>query len=581
VDFSELVVTKESTVIDFTRLKDKHFLEFVSWSWFTGLDADTYDVAEVMKNGWTQTFPPGDVYSIPIVSGDIINNTDFGNFNDNSIHGIKFNDLNNNGIKDDAEPGLEDWEIVLTNSTGDIVGMTNTTNTGGYWFMGLIAGNYTVSEIQQSGWIQTAPASGNHTVEVVFNQDIFDQDFGNFDDSSIHGMKFNDLNNNGINDNEPGLEGWEITLTNSTGGTTIAFTNATGEYWFEGLIAGNYTVSETQQPGWEQTAPALGNYTIQIVTGQDVFERDFGNFDGNSIHGMKFNDLNNNGINDNEPGLPNWMIVLTNSTGGTTIEPTNSTGHYWFTGLSAGNYTVSEIQQPGWEQTAPALGNYTIEVETGQDVFERDFGNFKENKIHGMKFNDLNNNGINDNEPGLEDWEIVLKNSTGDIVGMTNTTNTGEYWFEGLIAGNYTVTEIQQSGWNQTAPALGNYTIPVVSGDIINNTDFGNFNDNEIHGVKFNDLNNNGIKDDAEPGLEDWEIVLKNSTGDIVGMTNTTNTGEYWFTGLIAGNYTVSEIQQPGWTQTFPLPSGVHNVTVVSGEKIEDLDFGNNEVQRP
>jgi len=73
-------------------------------------------------------------------------------------------------------------------------------------------------------------------------------------------MKYNDLDGNGINDGEPGMEGWTIKLTgngldNQTVEKEIA-TGSDGSFKFEGLSPGSYTVSEVEQSGWKRTAPA-------------------------------------------------------------------------------------------------------------------------------------------------------------------------------------------------------------------------------------------------------------------------------------------------------------------------------------
>ena len=44
---------------------------------------------------------------------------------------------------------------------------------------------------------------------------------------------------------------------------------------------------------------------------------------------------------------------------------------------------------------------------------------------------------------------------------------------------------------------------------------------------------------------------------------------------LGAGTYTVSEVEQPGWTQTFPSGAGTHVVTLTAGQTASGLNFGN------
>ncbi len=92
-----------------------------------------------------------------------------------------------------------------------------------------------------------------------------------------------------------------------------------------------------------------------------------------------------------------------------------------------------------------------------------------------------------------------------------------------------------------------------------------------ISGTKFNDLNNNNSKDIDEPLLSNWKIRLSGTSTD---STLTDVNGNYSFTNLQAGTYTVSEEQQAGWTQSFPL-SGSYSLTVNSGDSLTGKDFGN------
>ncbi len=95
-----------------------------------------------------------------------------------SISGTKFNDLNGNGQFDAGEPGLESWTITLTKADGSTV--TTATNVNGdYAFGGLEAGTYTVGEVLQTGWKQTYPAGGTHTVALAAGQNVVDIDFLN------------------------------------------------------------------------------------------------------------------------------------------------------------------------------------------------------------------------------------------------------------------------------------------------------------------------------------------------------------------------------------------------------------------
>lgn len=94
---------------------------------------------------------------------------------------------------------------------------------------------------------------------------------------SISGMKFNDLNRDGIKTaGEPGIEGWPIAVFGSGYFSSIT-TGPGGSYTFSGLGAGTYFVVEDPQ-SWVQTYPSSGGYYTLNLAG-DVTGINFGNYD--------------------------------------------------------------------------------------------------------------------------------------------------------------------------------------------------------------------------------------------------------------------------------------------------------------
>lgn len=82
------------------------------------------------------------------------------------------------------------------------------------------------------------------------------------------------------------------------------------------------------------------------------------------------------------------------------------------------------------------------------------------------------------------------------------------------------------------------------------------FTPTEIRGIKWNDLNGDRIRNAGELGLAGLTIYLdlNNNSKLESGEPSTTTdvNGNYAFTGLSAGTYTVAEVRQRGWRQTFP-----------------------------
>jgi len=64
----------------------------------------------------------------------------------------------------DTQTGLPGWTIELHNQAGALVATTTTDEFGKYCFSELPSGTYVVSEVLKTGWMQTFPVSGTHSI---------------------------------------------------------------------------------------------------------------------------------------------------------------------------------------------------------------------------------------------------------------------------------------------------------------------------------------------------------------------------------------------------------------------------------
>ncbi len=95
-----------------------------------------------------------------------------------------------------------------------------------------------------------------------------------------------------------------------------------------------------------------------------------------SIMGKVFDDSDGNGILDNnETGLAGWTVSLEQPAGTILANQTTAEdGSYTFSGLSAGEYIVSEVLQMGWTPVSPADGRYAVTI-TNMTIANMDFAN--------------------------------------------------------------------------------------------------------------------------------------------------------------------------------------------------------------
>ncbi|MFM6043094.1 MAG: Calx-beta domain-containing protein, partial [Dolichospermum sp.] len=77
-----------------------------------------------------------------------------------------------------------------------------------------------------------------------------------------------------------------------------------------------------------------------------------------------------------------------------------------------------------------------------------------------------------------------------------------------------------------------------------------------IKGSKWNDINSNGVWDTGEQALAGWTIYIdsnKNGQFDAGELSTVTDAnGQYTFSNLGPGEYTIGEVAQTGWEQTYP-----------------------------
>ena len=500
---------------------------------------------------------------------------------------VKFNDLDGDGKKGTAEPTLGGWVFTIEYAGGGVAGMITTSAAAARTCAEMPAGAYKVTETPQAGWTQTAPTPvGPQTVTIVSGQTTT-LTFGNSQakTGTLCVVKFNDVDGDGKQGmTEATLVGWVFTIGDASGvvvGTIT--TTATAARNCIDLPVGIYTVTETPQDGWVQTAPVpVGPQKVTILAGQTT-TLTFGNSQAKTgtLCIVKFNDVDGDGKKGTtEPTLAGWVFRITDA-GGAVVGTITTTAAAARTciDLAVGTYRVTETFQAGWIQTTPTpAGPQTVTIVAGQTT-TLTFGN-RETKT-GMlcvtKFNDLDGDGLKGaTEPTLSGWVFTIKDAFGAVVGTitTSTSATGTQACTDLPAGTYTVTETQQAGWTPTIP-VGPQTVTIVAGQTTTLA-FGNreTKTGTLCVVKFNDLDGDGKQGTTEPTLGGWVFTITDVAGNIVGTITTTATAARTCIDLPAGTYTLTETPQAGWTQTAPTPVGPQTVTIVSGQATT-VTFGN------
>ena len=528
-----------------------------------------------------------------------------------SICGNVSEDTNND---DAGDTSLEDITITLTDVDSDATSTTTTDENGDYCFEGLETGMYTVEEDDSTlpdTYVDVndedesdddATDTGDNgsanddviPVDLAPGEDDLDNDFIEEQLGSICGNVSEDTNNDDAGDT--GLEGITITLTDvDSGATSTTTTDENGDYCFEGLETGMYTVEEddstlpdtyvdvNDEDESDDDATDTGDngsanddsIPVDLAPGEDDLDNDFIEEQLGSICGNVSEDTNNDDAGDT--GLEGITITLTDvDSGATSTTTTDENGDYCFEGLETGMYTVEEDDstlpdtyvdvndEDESDDDATDTGDngsanddsIPVDLAPGEDDLDNDFIEEQLGSICGNVSEDTNNDDAGDT--GLEGITITLTDVDSGATSTTTTDENGDYCFEGLETGMYTVEEddstlpdtyvdvndedesdddATDTGDNGSA---NDDVIPVdlAPGEDDLDNDFIEEQLGSICGNVSEDTNND---DAGDTGLEGITITLTDVDSGATSTTTTDENGDYCFEGLETGMYTVEE----------------------------------------
>jgi len=515
---------------------------------FSSLSDGTYGVCEVPQSGWFQVAPTqgsgceqeGTLgYSITVTGGNQSVDNDFGNVAAGHlvVHKVTY--------PTDTQTGFS----VTAHSDGGWDSNPQTVVGGGTASWDVYPRIYNVTEDPMSGWVMTSNTCSG--LQIGTGQTV-DCTIENTKLGSITITKYADpdgefmIHVQGPNSysNDEGMHNGSVATQSN-------------------LEPGTYTISETVPTEWvgrqevicssqrQQVAESDGNIGFELAPGEEV-SCIFNNTEYGAISGIKFEDmLANHNYDIGDSGLPNWTINLYQYNDGFRFldsRITDRTGVYSFGNLSPGRYLVCEVPQQGWTQSYPwgvpdmtqcpteGGDGYDFTLAAGNTIVGKDFGNWTNGNVSGIKFNDLDGDYLGPNEgdveePGLPGWTIEFR-----VLGEENpftqvtTEQDGSYQLIGALQPgvSYEVREVMQDGWTPTMPnGQGRYTIePMHSGWNIRYMDFGNwvtFIDPPVA-----DPGSGTFQDPVDVTLSANAPIIRYTIGDSTNEAPTCNTGNLY-----------------------------------------------------
>ncbi len=542
-------------------------------------------------------------------------------------------DLNEDGIQDLGEPGIEGVTVTLFNSSDDSVfsstttnsmgiynltnipsggyylGFDETTNTNGYTLTTSPQDNFLTTEALDSDIDQSINMTGNFITDPL-NGDDFDIDAGFYQSTifSIGNFVWQDNNGDGIQDvGEPGLDNVDVFLADAATDALVgsATTDASGAYQIDNVPPGNYYIffdnsnyatynfspQDATTDDLDSDADAGGQTANFTITNANNFDFDAGlipNIISNTIGDFVFEDLNGDGIQDvGEPGIEGVTVTLFDDNDvQITTTSTDASGAYVFTNIPAGDYYVNfdastntagntfNATLPGTttddldSDINPVTGNTAIftfdPTAPDNDIDAGFYQPVVHNTIGDFVFEDLNEDGIQDlGEPGIEGVTVRLYDNNDVLIATTTTDAAGAYIFTAVPAGDYYVNfdattntagnTLTASPQDATTDDLDSDVDPATGNTATFTFDPSGPNDdidagfyqpavptNTIGDFVFEDLNEDGIQDLGEPGIEGVTVRLYDNNDVLIATTTTDATGAYTFTAVPAGDYYVN-----------------------------------------
>jgi hypothetical protein len=497
--------------------------------------------------------------------------------------------------------------------------------------------NFTVTVINENGCVDTDDIYVNIRKYATISQYVWeDKNANGISEEYENGMNdvlvnlYRDMDQNGFPDGQ--AIKFQLTQRNPDNGKS-------GYYHFDQLLPGSYILQFIRPIGFISSPLTIG--------GNEMLDNDINNFSGFSqivkieegstienisagyyrpatIETTAFEDLNGNGIQEyGEPGIDHIIVNLRDQDGNFVFDTngipvysgfTNASGKCVIPNLIPGSYklvyqlkdnykyTLSNIEDSNSSQDMPNDSDVengsdetmVFDIYSGETMKSVDVGLFRLASINSTAWEDLNGNGIWDNEEtGIDDIVIYLYelDNPGVVIDSAITQmnvngQSGSYGFEGLTPSDYYAYYITPNSYHVSPPnmggnenidsdiigAYGNGTtesFSLISGQNMTTLGAGFYKSSSIGDKVWIDAQNGlrGVQDEKDLPATNIKVGLYDYISNaLVSETFTDEKGGYQFDSLALGYYYVQ----------FDIPEGYSFVTSGLGfDRQNDSDVVN------
>ncbi len=394
------------------------------------------------------------------------------------ITGTVFFDQKYDGVMNDSDAVAPGVKVQLTDAAGEVAA-TDTTNANGvYKLEGIMPGVYTVRFQRKDGYafsryrpdeknsndVRKLAGDGygeTDALTVSMGQNVEQINAGMLPSSTLSGVFFDDLNDNGLRDaDEPGFTDGSVRLLSQDGEVDLTVSVAEdGAYFFDGVMPGTYTVTFQLPDNAALAKVADGGNTLEAQGTQNTlggltveagkaYEAPLvGAVTLGTFTGVAYHDQNGNGARDDgEETLSGVLVSCAPSAAGQQGGQafTGEDGAFAITGLRPGTYSLM-VQLPDGYIFSGNLTQSGIALSTDQQAtvacpwaaltnrVNNAIGAVKPATVSASMWLDENRDGKHTNDErslsGLsfqlydETEEEVVKTATSDDSGVATFAN--------------------------------------------------------------------------------------------------------------------------------------------------------------
>ncbi len=487
-----------------------------------------------------------------------------------SIGDRVWKDTDGDGVQDAGETGISGVTVQLLNASNTVIATTTTDSNGNYTFANVAAGNYTakvVSSSLPSGYTPTFDLDGvatPHTASFNLTANRTDVDFG-YRLAACTGGSFKDtFTTNSFSNNEGTLSWSGAWIESDVAGSGVSSGNVTVGTPYAGYLILRDSPDTGTQPSAARQVNLSGFASATLKV-------DF------HVKGVESDDA---------------VVIEVSKDGGATYTALETLTGFSGTYISSRTYDISAYIASNTRIRFRVSNNFGGSDDLFKvDAVQIDAGCTPQTFSLGDRvWKDTDGDGVQDaSETGISGVTVQLLNASNTVIATDVTDSNGIYGFTNVAAGTYTVKVVSSTlpaGYTQTYDLDGIASPHEAMVNLTANRTDVDFGYRPVAGTLtvgdrvWKDANGNGKQDTDEPGISGVTVQLLNSGGTVIATTTTNSSGNYSFTGLVAGTYTVkivtSSLPSTTFTETYDLDgvSSANQATFSLTASRTDVDFG-------